>query len=153
MAQNPLIKRYLDAGMAFTQMTQARAEEIVKDLVAAGEVQAQRAEELASQLVDRSRENTEKLLDAVRTEVREQIGNLGLATKADIERLEAAITAVAVTSAPAPTYSKKPAEKAASKKAAKKRAAKTSPAKKSTAKKRPAKKSTAKKAAKKAASS
>lgn len=153
MAQNPLIKRYLDAGMAFTQMTQARAEEIVKDLVAAGEVQAQRAEELAGQLVDRSRENTEKLLEAVRTEVREQIGNLGLATKADIERLEAAITAVAVTSAPAQTDTKEPAEKATTKKAAKKRAAKKSTAKKSTAKKSTAKKSTAKKAAKKAASS
>ena len=42
MAENPLIKRYLDAGMAFTQMTQARAEAIVKDLVKAGEVQAQK---------------------------------------------------------------------------------------------------------------
>ena len=31
MAKNPLIKRYLDAGMAFTQMTQARAEAIVAD--------------------------------------------------------------------------------------------------------------------------
>ena len=30
MAQNPLIRRYLDAGMAFTQMTRERAEEIVR---------------------------------------------------------------------------------------------------------------------------
>ena len=37
MAKNPLIKRYLDAGMAFTQMTQSRAEAIVKDLVKQGE--------------------------------------------------------------------------------------------------------------------
>ena len=88
MAQNPLIKRYLDAGMAFTQMTQARAEAIVKDLVKAGEVQAQRAEELVTSLVERSRQNTDRLLDVVRKEVRDQIAGLGLATKDDIARLE-----------------------------------------------------------------
>ena len=33
MAKNPLIKRYLDAGMAFTRMTQSRAEAIVNTSV------------------------------------------------------------------------------------------------------------------------
>ena len=104
MAQNPLIKRYLDAGMAFTQMTQARAEAIVKDLVKAGEVQTQRAEELVASLVERSRQNTDRLLAVVRSEVRSQITGLGLATKDDIARLERKI-------ASAPTPAKKSAAK------------------------------------------
>ncbi len=122
MAQNPLIKRYLDAGMAFTQMTQARAEAIVKDLVSAGEVQAQRAEELVSALVERSRQNTDRLLEVVRKEVRDQIANLGLATKGDVARVERKVAAT-------------PAKTSAKKSGAKKSAAKKSGAKKSAAKK------------------
>lgn len=128
MAQNPLIKRYLDAGMAFTQMTQARAEAIVKDLVKAGDVQTQRTEELVNAIVERSRQNTEKLLETVRKEVRDQIAALGLATKEDVQRLEAQLA----------NQSSGTAKQAATKK----RAAKKSTAKKSTAKKSTAQKST-----------
>ena len=127
MAENPLIKRYLDAGMAFTQMTQSRAEAIVKDLVKAGEVQAQRTEELVTQIVERSRKNTDKLLEVVRKEVRDQIAGLGLATKDDIARLEQKLSA-------AP-------KKAPAKKAAKKKTASKSSATKRTATKKAAKKS------------
>jgi len=81
MAQNPLIKRYLDAGMAFTQMTQAKAEAIVRDLVKTGEVQANRTEELIEELIERSRRNTEALLDLVRAEVRSQLVSLGLVSE------------------------------------------------------------------------
>lgn len=127
MAQNPLIKRYLDAGMAFTQMTQSRAEAIVKDLVKAGEVQAQRTEELVNQLVERSRKNTDRLLEVVRKEVRDQIAGLGLATKDDIARLEKKLASTKAA----------PKKKAAKKKSV----AKRSGAKKSGAKKKaPAKK-------------
>ena len=41
MPQNELLKRYLEAGMHFSQMTRERAEAIVRDLVKAGEVQAE----------------------------------------------------------------------------------------------------------------
>lgn len=125
MAENPLIKRYLDAGMAFTQMTQARAEAIVKDLVKAGEVQAQKTEELVTQIVERSRKNTDRLLDVVRKEVRDQIAGLGLATKDDIARLEKKLSA-APKKAPAKKAAKKAAKKPAKKRAASKKAAKKS---------------------------
>ena len=36
MAQTNVLKKYLDAGMAFTNMTQAKAEALVKELVKAG---------------------------------------------------------------------------------------------------------------------
>ena len=93
MAQTDLLKRYLDAGMAFTAMTQARAEAIVKDFVKAGEVQAEQARETANELLERSRQNSEKLAESIRKEIKQQVSNLGLATKDDIARLERKIAA------------------------------------------------------------
>jgi polyhydroxyalkanoate synthesis regulator phasin len=87
MAQTDLLKRYLDAGLAFTQLTQQRAESIVRDLVKAGEVQASEATKRRDELVERSRQNTEKLLETVRKEVNDQIRSLGLATQSDVQAL------------------------------------------------------------------
>ena len=44
MAENDLLTRLLDAGMTFTALTQARAEELIRDLVRAGAVQADKAQ-------------------------------------------------------------------------------------------------------------
>src|SRR5688572_29620465 len=88
MAERDLLRRYLDAGVAFTQITQQRAEAIVRDLVKAGEVQTEQAQAAAQELVDRSRKNTERLVELVRKEIRQQVSNLGLATKDDLARLE-----------------------------------------------------------------
>ena len=136
MAQNDILKRYLDAGLAFTALTQARAEALVKDLVKAGEVQADQAREAVSDLLERSRKNSEKLIDTVRTEVRSQITGLGLVSKDDLDKLEARIASLfGAATAPAKAAAKKvPAKKAPAKKAA----AKKAPAKKAPAKKAPA---------------
>ena len=88
MAQNDLLKRYLDAGIHFTSLTQARAEALVKDLVKAGEVQADQARDAVTDLLERSRKSSESLLATIRKEVRAQITNLGLATQADLDRFE-----------------------------------------------------------------
>src|SRR3954466_11583483 len=131
MPQNDMLKRYLDAGIAFTQMTRARAEGIVKDLVKAGEVQRDQTQERVDELMDRSRKNTEQLLELVRAEVRQQFSAMGLATKDDIQRIEARLNASGTSRASGP--------------------AKRSPPKKAPAAKRPAKKSTATKASAKKA--
>ena len=115
MAQSDLLRRYLDAGMAFTALTQARAEAIIKDLVKAGEVQTEQAQKAVEDLVDRSRKNSERLVETIRREVRQQVSNLGLATQADIARLERKIAA-----ATRPAAKKSAAQKSAVKKAAKK---------------------------------
>lgn len=91
MPENETLKRYLDAGMAFTQLTRAKAEEIVKDLVKRGELRREQVQEQVDDLLDRSRQNTEALVGLVRKEIADQLGNLGLATKEDIKRLEAKI--------------------------------------------------------------
>lgn len=87
-----MLKRLLDAGMTFTAMTQARAEELIRDLVRAGEVQAEQAQAVRDELVERSRRNSERLIDAVRSEIRQQMSNLGLATTGDVARLERRVT-------------------------------------------------------------
>ena len=148
MAQNDVLKRYLDAGIAFTTLTQARAEALVKDLVKAGEVQADQARDTVTDLLERSRKNSEKLLDAVRKEVRNQITSLGLASKSDLDRLEARIASLFGGAPAARKAAARPAaKKATAKKAVKRATAKKAPAKKKAVTKRTAAKKTATKKA------
>lgn len=154
MAKNNVLKRFLDAGVSFTEMTQARAEALVKELVRTGEVQTEQAQAMVTELVERSRKNTEALVAQVRSELAASADSLGLATIADIHRLEQLILSVLpMTKAKqAEATATPPAKKAPAKKApAKKAAAKKAPATKAAAKKSPAKKAPAKKAAAKKA--
>lgn len=117
MPENETLKRYLDAGMAFTQLTRARAEEIVKDLVKRGELRREQVQEQVDDLLDRSRQNTEALVGLVRKEIADQLGNLGLATKEDIKRLEAKIAKGAAPTKSTPATKSTSAAKKAVKKA------------------------------------
>lgn len=130
MAQTDLFKRYLDAGVNFTQMTQARAEEIVRDLVRAGEVQAEDARKRVEELVERSRQNTEEFLALVRSEVQSQVAKLGLVPKSEVQALRREL---ADLKAKQPATKKvAPAKKASAKKAT--TARKAGPAKKAATK-------------------
>ncbi|MDP1820873.1 MAG: hypothetical protein Q8K58_13430 [Acidimicrobiales bacterium] len=156
MAQNDALKRYIDAGLAFTSLTQTRAEALVKDLVKAGEVQADQARDAVADLVERSRKNSEKLLETVRREVKDQITNLGLVSKDDLDKAEQrlsslfdAATAPVRKAADRVPTGPTPAKAAASQAPVVK--APEAPAEKAPAKKTAAKKSPAKAAAKKQA--
>ena len=164
MAKSNSLKRYLDAGMHFTALTQSKAEALVKDLVRAGEVQTENAQEAITDLLERSRKNTEAFIEQIRREIAASADSLGLATLADLARVEKLIDTLrpgstgSTKATPRSTAKSTPAKKATAKKAtakkapAKKAAAKKAAAKKAAAKKAPAKKATAKKApAKKAA--
>ena len=120
MAQTDLLKKYLDAGLAFTQMTQQRAEAIVKDLVKTGEVQAEQATQRRNELLERSRKNTEAMMATIRKEVREQVKALGLATQHDVESLRKEIASLrrSSTASTKAAAKKAPAKKAPAKKAA-----------------------------------
>jgi polyhydroxyalkanoate synthesis regulator phasin len=124
MPQSDLWKRYLDAGMEFSQMTRSRAESIVKDLVRAGEVQREQRQERIEELLERSRKSAEELASTVRKELSQQLSSLGFATKADLKKLEAKVDALAksggAAKAPAATApaAKAPAVKAPAKKTA-----------------------------------
>ncbi|HET6664352.1 MAG TPA: hypothetical protein VFG94_08840 [Acidimicrobiales bacterium] len=151
MADNDLLKRLLDAGMTFTAMTQARAEDLIRDLVRAGEVQAEQAQTVIDELVDRSRRNSERLIDAVRAEIRQQMASLGLATKGDVERLERKIADVSAARGGRKATTRKAAARKttkATKTTARKAGGRTAGAKKATARTAVAKKAGAKKATK-----
>jgi polyhydroxyalkanoate synthesis regulator phasin len=152
MAENDLLTRLLDAGMTFTALTQARAEELIRDLVRAGAVQAEHAQESVDELLARSRRNSERVLEAVRSEIDDQLGKLDLATRADLERLmhrfaDVAATLIAQVAPDRARGSSTTASSRASQPAAVTSSSTTASAKKAAAKKTTTKKSTAKKAA------
>ena len=149
MANNDPFRRYIDAGAALTQMTKARAEELVQELVKNGEVQRKEAQSKVDDLIERSRKSTEALLSLVHAEVSNQLSSLGIGSLDDLARQVASLLGRG-PSAPArkAPARKAPAQKTPAKKtAAKKTAAKKTAAKKTAAKKTAAKKTAAKKTA------
>jgi polyhydroxyalkanoate synthesis regulator phasin len=91
MPGDELFKRYLEIGASVLGMSRERAESIVRDLVASGEVAKGQATKAADWLVERGRSGTEELAELVRREIRQQVAALGLATKDDLARVEAQI--------------------------------------------------------------
>ncbi|MHB8244927.1 MAG: phasin family protein [Acidimicrobiales bacterium] len=85
MASKNPFERYLSTGLAVTQLTRKRAEEIVRELVQEGEVGRDHAEEWVEDLMTRSRRNAELLTTIVRNEVRRQVDQLGLVDRDDLK--------------------------------------------------------------------
>jgi polyhydroxyalkanoate synthesis regulator phasin len=102
-------KRYLEIGASVLSMTRERAEGIVGDLVASGEVAKGQASKAADWLVERGRTGSEEITELVRREIRQQVNALGLATKADVTRLEAEIAELRAASKPRARAAKAPA--------------------------------------------
>src|SRR6478609_11077984 len=100
MAQTNVLKKYLDAGVSFTNLTQSKAEALVKELVKAGEVQTEQAQAAVIDLLERSKKNTEALIEQIVKELSASAESLGLATIADITRLEKLIASIKIGSTP-----------------------------------------------------
>lgn len=113
MAANDPWKRYLDAGFELTKLTRARAETAVRDLMKAGEVQREEAQERVEELLDRSRRATEAVVELVRDEVTRQLKALGITSgRAKPAPAKAAAKAAAKTPAKAAGGAKKAKSKA-----------------------------------------
>ena len=134
MSGNALVKRLLDAGMQFTEMSQEQAEKIVKELVKNGQARRKDSTKLVEELLGRGREATESAVAAVQAGWAKQVGRFA----ARLDEIEANVEDIAqklgITKAPATKAA--PAKKAAAAKAP----AKKAPGKKAAAKKAPAKK-------------
>jgi polyhydroxyalkanoate synthesis regulator phasin len=76
MASNERIRKYLDAGSVLGQVSRGRAEEIVRELVNAGDIRRDHAQEWVDSLMERSRKSSEQVIDLVRSEVTSQISKL-----------------------------------------------------------------------------
>ena len=128
MTGSPVLKRWLDTGMQYTEMSQKNAEKLVSDFVKAGQVRRKDAEKTIKQLVERGRTTTEHVVSLIQSEVSKQLGKFAKR----LDDVEARVEDVAGNFG---LGSKTPAKKA------------PAPAKKAAAKKAPAKKAPAKKAA------
>lgn len=76
------------------ELTRNRAEDLVRDLVRAGEVPRRQAEAVAHELLERARSNREELLRLLRSEVSAQVETLGVARRSELEALRARIDAL-----------------------------------------------------------
>ncbi|HEX5615554.1 MAG TPA: hypothetical protein VFZ83_10425 [Acidimicrobiia bacterium] len=132
MPQSPDWKQLLEVGMQFSELRRSQARAIASDLVAQGQLARDQLGAAVDELVEMSRRRTEALGELVAAEVQRQLKALGIATTADLDRLERKIASVSGSGAKArPTAKKAAAKKPAAKKTAKKAAAKKSAAKKS----------------------
>jgi polyhydroxyalkanoate synthesis regulator phasin len=168
MATNDVFKRLFDAGLSFTQMTQAKAEDIVREMQQSGQLRVEDVQSTVQELIDRGRESTENLVHIVQREVSKQLEAFGIDFR-DLEKRVEELAARLRNLGPTKKAAAKqpsPAKAAAAPAApAKKKAAatkkKAAPAKKkaaatkktATSTKKAAKKATKKTSAKKSGSS
>ena len=82
------IKRMALFTSGVAELTRNRAEQLVRDLVKAGDVRRDQASTVVRDLMERSRQNRLEVARLIRTEIQAQIAGLGVATKRDVERLE-----------------------------------------------------------------
>ena len=146
MVNKDAFQKYLDAGISFTTITRARAEELVQELVKSGEFQSSDARAKVDELIERSRKGSEAFAAQVRQEVAHQLDAMGVTNLEDLSKQVAAFLSRTAEAGRAATADARSAAQKATKAAAKKAPGKKSAAKKSAAKKAPAKKAPAKKA-------
>jgi len=161
MSQIDGFRRYLDAGVALGQITRARAEEAVRDLIQAGELESNRAQEWVENIVTSSRDRYEAFVATVRHEVRNQLKEVGFTNIDELAHRVATILergqAAARKAARRPAKSARGAAKKTTKKAQSasrttaKKAAKKTAAKKTAAKKTASRSTASKKATKRTA--
>lgn len=136
-----------------------RVESLFRELLQANLEQVEQAQQILEEFVDRSRRNTERLIDAIDGEIRDQLAAMSLATRADLKRLEHRLEALegsfgrsSTSASPARPSASAPAARSPRKATAKKATATKAPAKKAPAKKAAGARSGAQKAAAKGAS-
>lgn len=109
------------------ELTRNRAEAIVRDLIKSGDLSGGQATQAVKDLMERSKQNRDEILNLIRSEIRNQTESLGLASRRDIERLERRVARLEDRPS-APTTAKKTHKKThkkSSKKSSKKSAKKT----------------------------
>jgi polyhydroxyalkanoate synthesis regulator phasin len=163
MTGSPVLKRLLDTGLQYSEMSQKNAEKLVADFVKAGQVRRKDAEKTVQRLVERGRTTSEHIVGLIQSELAKQLGNFaqrlddiearvedvaggfGIGSKAPSTVVRKAATAVKKSPAKKAAAKKSPAKKAAAKKSPAKKAAGPSGVAKVVARKAPAKKAAAKK--------
>ena len=146
MPRNDGYRKYLEAAAVLGEITRARAEELVRELMGTGGAQRAQAQQWVDELVGRSRRAAEDILELVRAEVSNQMQALGLDPE-ELARQAAEILRRSVWAGRRTDEDASRTTGAAKRGPATKAPATKAPTKKATAKKATAKKPTAKKPA------
>ena len=70
------------------ELTRHRAEQLVRDMVKSGDVRRDQASSLVKTVLEVGKTNRSELGAMIRSEIRNQVASLGLATQRDVDRLE-----------------------------------------------------------------
>jgi hypothetical protein len=116
-------KRYLEAGMQQTELRRSQARAVAAGLASQGQLARDQVSAAVDEIVAMSRRRSDALRDLVRGEVQRQLSSVGLATQADLRRLEKKLNGAVKKSA------RDAAKRATTSNAAKKSAGKKSAAK------------------------
>lgn len=148
---NPALQRYLEAASGFSSLTAKKADQLARSLVKSGAAASDQLGDLAEDLIERQRKNSEAAARFIKRESQRAVEAMSLARQRDVQQLQSQVERLnaSVTKLEQQLRSGSgPAKKATAKKATAKTAAtKKTAAKKTAAKKTTAKKATAKKAA------
>ena len=82
------LRRMALFGSGIAELTRNRAEQMVKDLVKAGDIRREQAQGAVRDMLAMARANRKELLGLVRAEIQDQIASLGVANSREVERLE-----------------------------------------------------------------
>lgn len=74
------------------ELTRHRAEQLVRDMVKSGDVRRDQASGLVKTVLDLGKQNRSELGEMIRSEIRNQVASLGLATQREVDRLERRVT-------------------------------------------------------------
>ena len=85
---NKAVQRYLDAASGLGNLTTAKAEQVVKQMVNAGEAAGDQAQDLVKELLERQQRNREAVSALVKAETTRAVRAMGLATGTEVERLQ-----------------------------------------------------------------
>ena len=89
-----VMKKAIALGLGITAMSKEKAERLVEELVRKGEVKPGESQELLSRLLQRGEEERAELKTMVQEQLRAVLAELRVATKEDVERLEARLSAL-----------------------------------------------------------
>jgi len=121
------IKGYVDAAQSLIEIPRDRAERIARRLAGNGMIDPGQIRSVASDLVERSRENRRKITEMVASEIRRQVSRIGFASKDDVERLRQRVQALEANQRTVRKTTTKPGIRAKAKPAARKSAPKAKP--------------------------
>ena len=83
------VRRYVEAGRE--ALTPKKAEELARALAKQGQARADQVQQLAKELAEWSKKNSDRLATTIRREVKKQFDKAGVATKDDVESLKTRI--------------------------------------------------------------